>query len=167
MKLLHDLLLNAARCQSDVTILCSSLRPAVRERYYKSVTKISFADSLEDVLLAGGNVRVLVWDDPREELIADSIKELVLARRGRWTGQLDIRFSGTREHADEVSHFTIAHGPTYWGLRVEEPHPRPNVDEPLTDDSPSLEAAGLFGEVAEGPASSLLKVFDQLFEAIG
>ena len=165
-ELLHDLVLRAARHRSNVSMLCSSLRPRAREEYYGRIAKMLFADSLREVMAVGGNVRILVWNAPQDGLVADSIKSLVGSQQAsNLPGKLDIRMSGTARLADSIPHFVLAHGSEFWGLRVEDPHPVPDLDKKLTDDTKAMAAAATFGDGVRREAEPLLDSFNRLFEA--
>lgn len=176
LRYIHDILLDSERNRLNVSVLCGSLRQDQRDTLFKSETGFSYADCVRGVLRAGGNVRILIWNEDRDGVISPGMTDLLSESQrndAEYPGKLDIRLSGTAERSQEVCHFTVAKGRVTvpeerdrWLVRVEKPHPAYRLDEPVDDES-EVHAAVIFNEEAEQEARPLLKAFDQLFDAAG
>jgi len=164
----HDILLRAADEGLDVYMLCSCLNRALREHEYFKATQRSFAEDVREVLVARHDVSILVWDEVKDGLVATSLLDLAReATSRRMWGKLDIRFSGTTEESENLSHFTIAKSrdDQRWLLRVEEPHKR-YFDGPEACDAEVPAAIFFDSEDAKRYGEPLLKVFHEMFDAV-
>lgn len=168
MELIHDLLKRAASDNLNVSSIVGSLRAEVRDRFYKDMVSVLFAQSLREILHEGGHVRILVWNTLKKGLLSSSILNLIQEEKtSQSKGSLDIRLSGTSARSEEVPHFIIAHSDDRrpWMLRIERPHKEHDMFEPMTETDPPIPAALIFGKKAKEEAEPLLSVFDSLFKA--
>ena len=161
---IHDVLLRAAEEKLDVYILAGSLSKPLRDDYYLQVTSESFADSLERVLIAGGDIRAIVWNEYSNDLISPQTRWLQKKLKYKsYPGALRILCSNTQEHADEIPHFMIARNKEEenerWIARVEATHPPHSIDEEVTDESPETPA------LIEFDTEAAKKLAGQLFDA--
>ena len=162
---IHDVLLRAAEEKLDVYILTGSLSKPLRDDYYLQVVGESFADSLERVLIAGGDIRIIVWNEDSSDLISPEIHWLQRKLKYEsYPGALRVLCSDTQEHADEIPHFIIARnkaeGRERWIARVEATHPPHPVSETITDESPETPALIEFDtEAAKELAGQLFDAF--------
>lgn len=163
----HDILLSAARAGLDVVMLSGSLRKELRDVFYKQETGVAFADSLREVLHAGGNVRILVYNKFVAGLISPQIYELLgeNASAREKQGKFEIHVSGTLYRTENVSHFLLAYRKgSRWVVRVEQPHKVRTANEHLLADC--VRAAISFDtDEALEIGEPLLETFNAMFDA--
>lgn len=166
----HDIFATAARDGLDIYMLTGSLREELRDSLYKKHTGRFFSDSVREVLKAGHNVSLFVWDDGKVQTMSPHcqmlLTEIESAPAG-W-GTLEIRASGTTANSDKVNHFLVAKNKegTRWLLRAELPHPR-MTETQLREANFEVRAAVIFDtEVARESGEPLLDTFHKLERAV-
>ncbi len=164
---IHDFLVFATLHVLDIVIVCSSLRAPFRDRYFSQVMRKhgrpsrTFADCVRPVLQKNGRVRILIWREIADRVISPSFESLIEEGHPK----LDIRISGTNEHADKVPHFMLAHRSNEClALRIERPHPLRRVDDREVD-SLQIPAFIATQECARTEGGHFLCMFNKWFDA--
>ena len=174
VKYIHDIFLLAARSHFNVWMLCGSLRAALRDRYTREVTGVTFGQSVREVIDAGQDVCILLWNDPdADQPFSPSLLALLIDLKDRSKqprGALRIRATGSPDGWDKVTHFVAATNDARqtWLLRVEAPHKPLTGDDLIRDREPRVQAAAMFAtDEARKCGKELLDGFWPVFVAAG
>ncbi|QDT57296.1 hypothetical protein Pan44_53640 [Caulifigura coniformis] len=108
------------------------------------------AEKFEQFLAAGGDVRIIVWND-------SYAKSEWLIRSLERQGKLECRISGTTENGEKLSHLFVVGKDAY---RLESPHPAYR-ELKVTDSEPEILSRICFSD-SKG-AAILAKYFDDLW----